>query len=141
VRRRAFITLLGGAATWPLAARAQQPGNPPTIGVLGSDSAAWSHLVSALMQRLRELGWIENRTIAIEYRWTKGRNEHYAAMAAELVGLKADIIVALGTPAIVSGPARRCERRASPDHQPGPHFCGRLSVLCFRLPGRRNYKR
>src|SRR5262245_29761448 len=100
MRRRSFITLLGGAAAaWPLAARAQQPGNPPTIGVLGSDSAAWSHLVSALMQRLRELGWIENRTIAIEYRWTKGRNEHYAAMAAELVGLKADIIVALGTPA------------------------------------------
>ena len=74
----------------------------PTIGVLGSDSAAWSHLVSALMQRLRELGYIENRTVAIEYRWTEGRNERYAAMAAELVGLKVDIIVALGTPAIVA---------------------------------------
>ena len=54
------------------------------------------------MQRLRELGYIENRTVAIEYRWTEGRNERYAAMAAELVGLKADIIVALGTPAIVA---------------------------------------
>jgi ABC-type uncharacterized transport system substrate-binding protein len=103
VRRREFITLLGGAAAaWPLGARAQQPANLPTIGVLGSDSAAWSHLVSALMQRLRELGYIENRTVAIEYRWTEGRNERYAAMAAELVGLKADIIVALGTPAIVA---------------------------------------
>jgi putative tryptophan/tyrosine transport system substrate-binding protein len=100
--RRQFITLLGGAAAWPLAARAQQPANLPTIGVLGSDSAAWNHLVSALMQRLRELGYIENRTVAIEYRWTEGRNERYAAMAAELVGLKADIIVALGTPAIVA---------------------------------------
>jgi putative ABC transport system substrate-binding protein len=102
IGRRELLVAVGGAAAWPLAARAQQPGNPPTIGVLGSDSAAWSHLVSALMQRLRELGWIENRTIAIEYRWTKGRDEHYAAMAAELVGLKADIIVALGTPAIVA---------------------------------------
>jgi putative ABC transport system substrate-binding protein len=103
MKRREFITLLGSAAAaWPLAARAQQPANLPTVGVLGSDSAAWSHLVSALMQRLRELGYIENRTVAIEYRWTEGRNERYAAMAAELVGLKADIIVALGTPAIVA---------------------------------------
>jgi ABC-type uncharacterized transport system substrate-binding protein len=102
VRRRSFITLLGGAAGWPLAARAQQAGKLPTIGILGSGSAAWSHLVSALMQRLRELGYIENRTVAIEYRWTEGRDERYAAMAAELVGLKVDIIVALGTPAIVA---------------------------------------
>ena len=103
MRRREFITLLGGAAAaWPLAARGQQQGKPPTIGILGSGSAAWSHLVSALMQRLRELGYIENRTVAIEYRWTEGRNERYAAMAAELVGLKVDIIVALGTPAIVA---------------------------------------
>jgi len=99
--RREFMVLVGGAV-WPLTARAQQQAKLPTVGILGSNSAAWSYLVSALMQRLRELGWIENRTIAIEYRWTKGRNEHYAAMAAELVGLKADIIVALGTPAIVA---------------------------------------
>jgi putative tryptophan/tyrosine transport system substrate-binding protein len=103
VRRREFITLLSGATvTWPLTAVAQQAGKPPTIGILGSGSAAWSHLVSAFMQRLRELGYIENRTIAIEYRWTEGRNERYAAMAAELVVLKVDIIVALGTPAIVA---------------------------------------
>jgi putative ABC transport system substrate-binding protein len=103
MNRRGLITLLGStAAAWPLGARAQQPGKPPTIGILGSDSAAWSHLVSAFMQRLRELGYIENRTIAIEYRWTEGRNERYAAMAAELVALKVDIIVALGTPAIVA---------------------------------------
>ena len=102
IRRREFITLLGGAAAaWPLAARAQQPAMP-VVGFLGSDSAAWSHLVSALMQRLRELGYIENRTFAIEYRWTEGRDERYAAMAAELVGMKVDIIVALGTPAIVA---------------------------------------
>jgi putative ABC transport system substrate-binding protein len=103
VRRREFITLLGGAAAaWPTAAKAQDPGKPATIGILGSGSAAWSHLVSALTQRLRELGYIENRNVVIEYRWTEGRNEGYAAMAAELVGLHVDIIVALGTPAIVA---------------------------------------
>jgi putative tryptophan/tyrosine transport system substrate-binding protein len=103
MNRRTFIGLLGGAAAaWPLAARAQQPGKPPTIGILGSGSAAWRRLVSAFMQRLRELGYIENRTIAIEYRWTEGHDERYAAMAAELVGLKVDVIVALGTPAIVA---------------------------------------
>ena len=102
MKRRDFITLLGGAAAWPVAARAQQPGKPPTIGILGSGSAAWSRWVSALMQRLRELGYVENRTIAIEYRWTEGHDERYAAMAAELVGLKVDVIVALGTPAIVA---------------------------------------
>jgi putative tryptophan/tyrosine transport system substrate-binding protein len=101
MRRREFITLLGAAAAWPLAAGAQQLGKPPTIGILGSNSAAWSHLVSALILRLRELGYIENRTVEIEYRWTEGRDERYAAMAADLVGLKVAIIVALGTPAIV----------------------------------------
>ena len=102
-RRREFITLLGGAAAaWPLAARAQQAGKLPTIGILGSGSAAWSHLVAALVQRLRELGYIENRSIAIEYRWTEGRSERYATSAAELVGLRVDVIVALGTPAIVA---------------------------------------
>jgi hypothetical protein len=72
MKRRNFITLLGGAAVWPLAARAQQPGKLPTIGILGSGSAAWSHLISALVRRLRELGYIENRSVAIEYRWTEG---------------------------------------------------------------------
>src|SRR5215468_5249402 len=102
-KRREFITLLGGAAAaWPHGARAQQPGKVPTIGFLGSGSAAWSHLVSALMQRLRELGYIENRTFTVEYRWSEGRNERYAAMADGLAGLNVDVIVALGTPAIVA---------------------------------------
>jgi putative tryptophan/tyrosine transport system substrate-binding protein len=102
LQRREFITALGGAAAWPLAARAQQASKLPTIGILGSGSAAWSHLVSALMQRLRELGYIENRTVIVEYRWTEGHNERYAAMADELVGLNVGVIVALGTPAIVA---------------------------------------
>ena len=103
IGRREFITLLGGAAAaWPFAARAQQAGKLPTIGILGSGSVAWSHLVAALVQRLRELGYIENRSVAIEYRWTEGRSERYAASAAELVRLRVDVIVALGTPAIVA---------------------------------------
>ena len=101
LRRRAFITLLGGAA-WPLAARGQQAGKLPTVGILGSSLAAFSYWLPALLQRLRELGWIENRTMAIEYRWTEGRNERYAQLAAELVRLNVDVIVPLGSPAIVA---------------------------------------
>ena len=74
MKRREFITLLGGAAAaWPLAARAQQPGMLPTIGYLGSATpATQGQWVAAFVQRLRELGWIEGRTIAIEYRWAEG---------------------------------------------------------------------
>ena len=72
--RRAFITLLGGAAVaWPLAARAQQPGKLPTIGLLGAMTpVVESQRVAVFVQRLRELGWIEDRTIAIEVRWAEG---------------------------------------------------------------------
>jgi len=96
VRRRAFISLLGGAAAWPLAARAQQPSRLPTIGVLGTDASFWSPWTAAFVERLRELGWIEGRTIAIEYRWMQGRPERVAEIAAELVRLKVDVIVANG---------------------------------------------
>ena len=69
MKRRAFITLLGGAAAWPLAARAQQARNLPTIGFLGAITApAQRQWTDAFVQRLRELGWIEGRTVAIEYR-------------------------------------------------------------------------
>jgi putative ABC transport system substrate-binding protein len=100
--RRAFVAALGSAAAWPLVVRAQQPGRLPTIGIFGSTSAAWSKLVASLVQRLNELGYVENRTVAIEYRWTDGHNERYSEIAAELVRLKVDVIVALGTPAIVA---------------------------------------
>jgi putative ABC transport system substrate-binding protein len=98
MRRRDFITLLGGAAaTWPLAARAQQPGKLPKIGFLGSGSASgWSPWTAAFVQRLNELGWTEGRTVAIEMRWAEGRSERFAAIATELVELKVDVIVTSG---------------------------------------------
>ena len=83
MRRREFITLLSGASVgWPLSARAQQPDNRPTIGFLGTATAsAWRPYVAAFAQRLHELGWIEGRNFAIEYRWAEGRNERYASAA------------------------------------------------------------
>jgi putative ABC transport system substrate-binding protein len=74
VNRRAFITLLGGAAALPLAARAQQGAKLPTIGFMGTTTpSVWQPWTAAFVQRLRELGWIEGRTVAIEYRWAEGR--------------------------------------------------------------------
>src|SRR5215813_13307477 len=97
MKRRAFITLLGGAAAWPLAARAQQGGRLPTIGLLGVGTASgWVYFTGAFVQRLRELGWIEGRTVAIEYRWAEGRRERFSEIAAEFVGLKVDVIVTGG---------------------------------------------
>jgi len=93
MKRRAFISLLGGAAAWPLAAGAQQTGKLPTIGFLGTDASVWGPWTAAFVQRLRELGWIEGRTIAIEYRWSEGRPARHAEIAAEFVRLKVDVIV------------------------------------------------
>jgi putative ABC transport system substrate-binding protein len=98
IGRREFVTLLGGAATWPVAAFAQRAGRMPTIGFLGAGTpSTWSPWVAAFAQRLRELGWVEGRTIAIEYRWAEGRNERFAEIAEEFVRLKVDLIAAGGT--------------------------------------------
>ena len=100
--RREFITLLGGAATWPLAARAQQA-KLPMIGFLGeSTPSGQREWVAAFVGRLRELGWIEGTNVVIEYRWAEGRNERFAAMVAELIRLKVDVIVTQGTPAVLA---------------------------------------
>jgi putative ABC transport system substrate-binding protein len=98
MRRRQFIMLLGGAAAvWPLAARAQQPSKLPTIGILGTSTpTAWSLWVPAFTQRIRELGWIEGRTVALEYRWAENRSERAVEIAAEFVRLKVDVIVTTG---------------------------------------------
>jgi putative ABC transport system substrate-binding protein len=96
MRRREFITLLGGAAAWPLAARAQQTGKLPLIAILGDDATVWKPWTEAFVDRLRELGWIEGRNVGIEYRWSEGRAEPLAAIAAEFVQQKVDVIVTYG---------------------------------------------
>jgi ABC-type uncharacterized transport system substrate-binding protein len=94
MKRREFITLFGGAAAWPLAARAQHAGKLPTIGLLGPTTAsAMAPWIAVFVQRLRELGWIEGRTVVIEYRWAEARSERFAEIAAEFVKLKVDVIV------------------------------------------------
>jgi putative tryptophan/tyrosine transport system substrate-binding protein len=103
MRRREFITLIGGAAAWPLAARAQQPRRLPTIGFLGAITpAADSQNLAAFVQRLRELGWIEGRNVAIEVRWAAGRSERFAEIAAEFVRLKVDVILTHTTPPVLA---------------------------------------
>jgi ABC-type uncharacterized transport system substrate-binding protein len=98
MRRRDFIvSLIGGAAAWPLAARAQ-PAKLPTIGFLGAGGqAAWTHWTAAFVQRLQELGWTQGRTVTIEYRWAEGRTERFREIAAEFARLKVDVIVTVGS--------------------------------------------
>jgi ABC-type uncharacterized transport system substrate-binding protein len=96
VKRRKFITLIGGAAAWPLAARAQQRGK--TVGLLvPGTSATHGQWFAALVQRLRELGWIDGRNITVEYRWAAGSSERFAEIAAEFVRLKVDVIATSAT--------------------------------------------
>jgi putative tryptophan/tyrosine transport system substrate-binding protein len=104
LQRREFITLLGGsAAMWPLAARAQQPAKLPKIGFLGPTTpAAMSNFVASFVGRLGELGWVDGRTVAIDYRYTGGRNEQAAEIAIELVGRKVDVIVTAGPQAVLA---------------------------------------
>jgi putative ABC transport system substrate-binding protein len=98
VNRRDFIVLISGAAVaWPLAASGEQ-GRLPTIGFLGATTQqAVSHWVVAFERRLRELGWSEGRTVAIEYRWAEGRSDRFIEIAAEFVRLNVDIIVTYAT--------------------------------------------
>ena len=104
IGRRDFITLLGRAAVaWPLAGRAQQATKLPTIGFSDQSTAALeSQRFAAFVQRLRELGWIEARTIAIEVRWAEGRAERAAEIATEFARLKVDVIVTSRTPQIAA---------------------------------------
>jgi putative tryptophan/tyrosine transport system substrate-binding protein len=104
MKRREFISLLGGAAaTWPLAARAQQPDRMRRIGVLmnsTADDAVSQGRLTAFMQGLQELGWTVGRNLQIDYRWGAGNVERYRTFAAELVALTPDILVTVGAPAV-----------------------------------------
>jgi ABC-type uncharacterized transport system substrate-binding protein len=103
IRRREFLTLLGGVATWPLAASAQQPAKVPRIGYL-SPASANAHVlrVEAFRAGLADLGYLEGRNIVIEYRCAEGRYERLPELAAELVHLEVDVIVTFGTPGILA---------------------------------------
>jgi putative tryptophan/tyrosine transport system substrate-binding protein len=110
MRRRKFITLLGGAAVvWPLAARAQQPVQIRRIGYLGSDSASKTVVrVDALRTGLHDLGYAEGKNIVIEFRWAEGNYDRLPDLVAELIGLKIEVLVTQGTP--VTAAAKRMTR-------------------------------
>jgi len=102
MRRREFMALFSGAAMLPLSAHSQ-PAKLPTVGILAAGTPA-SHgkWIAAFVQRLRELGWIEGRTVAIEYRWAEGRTERFAEIAAEFVRMKVDVIFTSVTGAVIA---------------------------------------
>jgi putative tryptophan/tyrosine transport system substrate-binding protein len=102
MRRREFILLLGSTAAWPVAARAQQPAMP-VIGLLVAGTPlSHGQWVAAFIQRLRELGWIEGRTVVTEVRWAEGRSERFAEIASEFVRLNVDVIVTSGTAVVAA---------------------------------------
>src|SRR5262249_29744910 len=123
MKRREFITLLGSAAAvWPLAAHARQTWRLPAIGFLSPTTASIENQrVAAFVQRLRELGWIEGRTVAVKVRWAEGRSERVAEIVAEFVRQKIDVIVSRGTVNVLAA------KQAT---------IGYPNCLCRRRPGR-----
>ena len=111
MRRREFIALLGGAASWPLAAYAQQPGGRRRVGVLmatAADDPESRKRLFALLQSMQQLGWVEGRNLRIDIRWAAGNSDDTRKYAAELIALTPDIILAAGSLAL--GPLLQATR-------------------------------
>src|SRR5260370_31524892 len=102
MKRREFITLPGGAAAWPLGARAQQPQNTTKLVRIGVLASFPLPPLRKMSQKLKELGYVEGETVRFEYRFAEGHDDRYSILAAELVALPVDLIVTLGTPAALA---------------------------------------
>jgi putative ABC transport system substrate-binding protein len=103
MRRRDFLTLLASATVWPVVAHAQQVAKMPRIGFLGAATAAgYANQLAGFRQGLGELGYVEGKTITVEFRWAEGKYERLPTLAAELVDLKVEVIVTHGTPATLA---------------------------------------
>src|SRR5262249_22698542 len=106
MRRRQFITLLGGVTAWPLVARAQQPAMPVIRVISGRSPTDSEALATACRQGLADSGYVEGRNVTIEYRWAEYRNERLPAMVADLVRLKVAVIASIsGTPTVMAAKA------------------------------------
>ena len=110
MRRREFLGVIGGAAAWPFAARAQQP--MPVVGFLNTQSPeTFAPFVAAFREGLADLGYTENRNVAIEYRWARGQYDRLTPMAAELVARRVAVLVTTG-----GEPAAHAAKAVNSDH-------------------------